>query len=82
MREIFFTFHEKVSIQDAPSFFGPGQIGALHYPDYFSRKVQSSLEAHTQALLHRLGVLRTGLQSGKLDGFNLAARAPKQGSEK
>jgi hypothetical protein len=44
MREIFFTFHEKVSIEDAPSCFGPAQIGAFHYPDYFSRKVRFSLE--------------------------------------
>jgi hypothetical protein len=55
MREIFFTFHEKVSIQDAPSCFGPGQIGALLYPDYLSLKVRFSLEAQAQGLPHRLG---------------------------
>jgi hypothetical protein len=60
MREIFFTVHEKVSIQDAQSSFGPGQIGALHYPDYFSRKFRSSLEAQAQGGMHRLGSQEDG----------------------
>jgi len=55
MREIFFTFHEKVSIEDVPSFFGSRPIGALLYPDYFSLKVRFSLEAQAQGLRHRLG---------------------------
>ena len=55
MREIFFKFHEKVSIQDASSCFGPGQIGTLLYPDYFSLKLRFSLEAQAQGLPHRLG---------------------------
>lgn len=54
MREIFFIFHEKVSIQDALSCFGPGQIGALLYPDYFSLKFRVRLEAQAQGQLHRL----------------------------
>jgi hypothetical protein len=54
MREIFLIFHEKVSIQDAPSCFGPMQISTLLYPIYFSRNFQSSLEAQTQGQRHRL----------------------------
>jgi hypothetical protein len=55
MREIFFTSHQKVSIEDAPSCFGPGQISVLLYPDCLSHKVRFRLEAQAQGLLHRLG---------------------------
>jgi hypothetical protein len=52
LREIFFIFHEKVSIQDAVSFFGPGQITMRFYPSYSPRKSQSGLEVQAHSLFH------------------------------
>jgi hypothetical protein len=53
---MFFIFHEKVSIQDAPACFGPGQISMRLYPDCFPPKVRFGLEAQAQGPLQRLGI--------------------------
>jgi hypothetical protein len=57
MARIFFTSHEKVSIQDASSCFGPPQNEKPLYLDYFSRKLEFTLEAQAQGPLRRLGVV-------------------------
>jgi hypothetical protein len=48
-----FAFHEKVSIQDAPSFFGAVQIATNFYPACFCRIFHFSLEAQTQGMSRR-----------------------------
>jgi hypothetical protein len=53
--EICFLFHEKVSIQDAQSCFGSGQVTWLVYPDYFPREFRLRLEAQKHGFLYRLG---------------------------
>jgi hypothetical protein len=53
--EIFSILHRKVSIQDAQSCFGSGQIPPRSYPACFSRTFQTHLEAQAHGLLHRLG---------------------------
>jgi hypothetical protein len=55
MRSVFFDFHEKVSIEDAPSLFGSRQIGAFLYPSCLSRKFHFSLDAQAHSLFHLLG---------------------------
>jgi hypothetical protein len=51
----FLEFHEKVSIQDAFSYFGPRSFGAYLYLFCLSRKLRFCLEPKSQGLLHRLG---------------------------